>query len=174
GARTIDADLIARELSEPGRPAYEQIKLAFGGQYFTEDGALNRRLLAERVFSHGESLALLNEITHPLIMKEVEERIIALKSEGAGLIVVEAALLPEIGLGGMADEIWLVEAPAEAKLARVCRRDGLSLEEAALRLNAQMTEAQMRPLARRVISNNGSVERLKEIVTALYKELLAP
>ncbi|MCL2817766.1 MAG: dephospho-CoA kinase, partial [Clostridiales bacterium] len=113
GARAVDADLIARELAEPGRPAYEQIKLAFGGQFFTEDGALNRRLLAERVFSHNESLSLLNEIIRPLIMKEAEERVLALKNEGAGLIVVEAALLPEIGPGWLADEIWLVEAPAE-------------------------------------------------------------
>ncbi|MCL2678238.1 MAG: dephospho-CoA kinase [Clostridiales bacterium] len=173
GAQAIDADLIAKELSEPGRPAYEQIKLAFGSRYFAQDGALERRFLGELVFSRREARLLLNEIMHPLILREAGERLQALKKAGAGLIVVEAALLPEIGLGGLADEVWLVEAPDEEKIARVCQRDGLNPEEAARRLDTQMTEAQTRPLAKRIINNSGSVEQLREIVTSLFNELSA-
>jgi len=85
--------------------------------------------------------------------------------------VIEAALLLEIGLEKLTDEVWLVEAPMEDKLERIYRRDGLSLREATLRLSAQMSDEEMRPFAQRIINNNGSVECLREKVIGFYEEL---
>ncbi|MGB3932470.1 MAG: dephospho-CoA kinase, partial [bacterium] len=82
GLPIVDADLIAREVVEPGKPAYREIVQTFGGEILQADGTLNRKLLGKLVFGDPARLQTLNQITHPRIREEIEGRLQALRDKG--------------------------------------------------------------------------------------------
>ena len=173
GAVVIDADALARQVVEPGRPAYEEIRTAFGPDYLLPEGALDRQALAKLVFSDEEARRRLNEITHPRIREEAERLIAQYRAEGRELIVLEAALLIGSGFTDMLDEIWLITAPAEQIYDRLAKRDGLSEGEIASRLSSQLPPEIQAAAAHRVIVNDGSAQNLREKLTAFFRRCVA-
>lgn len=172
GARIIDTDKIAREIVKPGEPAWEQIKLTFGPQYLKFDGSIDRRALGNLIFSDATAREKLNAITHPLIKKEIADRIVVYrKQEPSGVIVIEAPLLLEAGMQPMVDEIWVVTAPEEMRLKRLMARDNLSREEALQRLKSQLPEEERLKYATRVIDTSKDIATTTAIVKAIWQEL---
>ncbi len=166
GARVIDADRIAREISEAGKAGALAIREAFGESFFLEDGTLDRHKLGEHVFSRPEELARLNAVLHPLVIREVKERIAA----ADGTVVLDCALLIDVGLDALVQEVWLVAAGGDSKIERIKARDNINHEHAQNRLNSQLDERELRRHADVVIENDGTVDQLRERVRERFYE----
>lgn len=171
GVPVVDADQIARELVEPGRPALEEIALRFPA-VIGPGGTLERKALAARVFANPEELRALNAILHPRIAQESAARMAALADAGHPVAVYEAALIVENRLHLDLDGLIVVTAPAEAQLARLRLRDGMSEAEAKARIAAQLPEAEKTRLATVVIDNRGSKAELAAQVDRLLETRL--
>jgi dephospho-CoA kinase len=154
GVPVVDADLIAREVVMPGRPALREIEKRFPG-VVAPDGALDRKALAARVFNDASERAALNAIIHPRIAEEMGRRMSALAGAGRPFAVYEAALIVENGLHHGLDGLIVVTAPEKAQIERLRRRDGMSEEEARARIAAQLPAAEKVRQATFVIQNHG-------------------
>ena len=173
GAIIIDADAIAREIVEIGTATWEKIRDEFGKEYLQADGSLNRRKLGKLVFSDKNALKKLNEITHPAIRKCIMCRLEELKTQDyKGVVVVDAALLLDVGWDDLIDEVWVVDAPLKTRLSRLMDRDGLSREEALNRINSQMTQERKNEKADRIIKNEFNIDHLEKQVELAWEHTL--
>ncbi len=172
GAVVVDADVIAREIVEPGQPAWEEIREAFGPGVIGADGRLRRTQLAEIVFSDAEALARLNSITHPRIAARSAE-LLASAPSGA-VVVYDMPLLVEQGPGALGgwDAIVVVDASDDLRLARLMDR-GMDREDAERRIRAQATREERLAIADHVVDNSGDPQDLARSVDALWRELIA-
>jgi len=167
GSALVDADQIAREIVEPGRPALLAIVEAFGSEVLTKDGALDRKKLGEMVFADHEQRKKLEAILHPEIRELMKHRIEELEQRNPEqLIVADIPLLYESGLQSMFKEIIVVYVPRELQIQRLMSRDGLSVDLAEQRLLAQMPIEQKRELADWIIDNSGTSEQTENQVIA--------
>jgi dephospho-CoA kinase len=171
GVPVVDADRIAREVVEPGRPALREIGERFPGSV-GPDGALDRKALAARVFADPGELAALNAIIHPRIAEEVAMRMADLAEEGHPLAVYEAALIVENNLQDGLDGLIVVTAPPDAQLMRLQLRDGMTEAEARARIAAQLPQAEKAKLATVVIENHGSEADLEAQVDRVLRSHL--
>ena len=161
GATIIDADIIAREIVEPGEKAWEEIRAFFPDTVINKDLTLNRKELGRIVFNDPEKRKLLNKITHPQIINKTKELIAKYKTDpNIPLIVVDAPLLIETGMEKMVDEVWVIDVKPEVQLRRLIDRDGISQEEAEKRINSQMSTQEKLKYADRVINGNLPLEEM--------------
>lgn len=172
GAVLVDADVIAREIVEPGRPALGALVDRFGGAILQADGSLDRQALADLAFSTDEGKQALNDITWPAIRDEMQRQVDAAPDDC--VVVVDAALLLEssFGLEGGYEQVVVVEAPIDVRLDRLEAR-GLRRDDAARRIAAQMSDEERREHATFVIDNAGSVDDLEPQIDALWTMLTA-
>ena len=127
GIKVIDADVIARQVVEPGTPALQAIADHFGPQMIAPDGTLNRRLLREKIFAQVEEKAWLNALLHPLIQQETRRQMQAATSPYLLWVV---PLLVENRLSSQADRVLVVDVPKETQIERTMLRDKVSREHA--------------------------------------------
>lgn len=175
GAFIIDADLIARRIVETGMDAYNEIVSEFGQGIVRPDGSLDRKALGRIVFSDRERLAALNRITHPRIIEEIEGDLAVIRqAHPEAIIVVDAALIIELGLHRKMDRMVVVYSDEERCVDRMMRRDGLSETEARERLSAQMPLKEKLAYADYIIGNSGdmaeTIWRAREVFDALASE----
>lgn len=172
GAVVVDADAIAREIVEPGQPAWEEIREAFGPGVIDADGRLRRTQLAEIVFSDAEALARLNAITHPRIAARSAE-LLASAPSGA-VVVYDMPLLVEQGPAALTgwDAIVVVDCSDDLRMGRLVAR-GLSAQDAEGRMRSQATREERLAVADHVIDNSGDLEALTRSVDALWTSLTA-
>jgi dephospho-CoA kinase len=170
GVPVIDSDLIARELVQPGEPAYAEIVQAFSEDILTADGELDRPRMRERIFSDAASRKRLESILHPAIAERARERIRATRAPYCILVV---PLLAETGFFSWADRVLLVDADEDAQVRRLTARDGVSRQQAEAALRAQAGRAERQALADDVIDNSGPIEQLDEAVRRLHADYLA-
>jgi dephospho-CoA kinase len=167
GVPVIDADLLAREVVQPGQPALSEIAARFGPNVLNPDGSLDRKALGTRVFANADERAALNAIVHPRIAQASAQRIAALADAGHQAAVYEAALIVENGLDKGMDGLIVVDVPEELQLARLRARDGLTEPEARARLAAQLPAAVKRERATFLIENRGDLADLDAQVAKL-------
>lgn len=170
GVPVLDADAIARELTEPGSPALAEIFEGLGVQFRALDGTLDRRALREFVFDDPEARRRLESILHPRIRKLLEER--AALAQGP-YVVVAVPLLTEVGRYRWMDVVVVVDVPREIQRARLLARDGVDAQLAERMLEAQATRAQRLAIADYVIANDGTLADLDAAVDALHAQLLS-
>jgi len=170
GIPVVDADQVAREVVEPGRPALREIASRFPGTLLP-DGSLDRKALAARVFADPADREALNRIVHPRIAEEVAGRMAALAAAGEKIAVYEAALIVENGLQQGLDGLIVVSAPPETQIARLRLREGMSEGEARARIASQLTQVEKARHATVVIDNSGSEAELSEKVERLVSRL---
>lgn len=166
-AEVIDADKVVRELSVPGTKYLDAIKEKFGESVFLEDGTLNRKALAEKIYNSKEDLEVLNGLTFKYVVEEIKFRIEESKSE---IIVLDAPLLFESGLDENCTAVIGLTAPFELKVERIVKRDGISEETAYSRINIQAKDEFYLNKADVVIKNNNQDEledKLKEALRIL-------
>lgn len=170
GAEIINADVIGHQVIRPGLPGYLEILEAFGDSILEEDGAIDRKKLGAVVFACPEKLKLLNRITHPRIFSEIA-KLLKTRREQAfkRVVVVEAALLFEIGLDALVDEIWIIQADPEVRVKRIMERDGLTEEEAWERVQSQVSSWRRIADADRVVYNNSDVEKLFRDILEIWE-----
>jgi len=172
GGQLIDADVLAREVVKPGRPALQQIVDAFGKDMLRPDGTLDRDRLGKAVFGDAKKRARLNAIVHPDVAVEQERRCreIAAKTPHA-VVIYDAALLIEANAHPRMDRLIIVTADEQTQLARLQARDHLSAEEARARIAAQMPLAEKIKLADYVIDGTLPPEKLRAEVRRIYEDL---
>lgn len=170
GVPVIDADLLARDLVEPGSPALAEIVEAFGTEVLSQDGGLNRRALRQRVFGDGVARKRLEAILHPRIRVEMQQRLAALDAPYALLVV---PLLLETGQSDLADRILVVDLPPELQEERAGLRDGQSRENIRSIMAAQCSRRQRLAAADDVIDNGGTPQRLEAQVDAMHRRYMS-
>ena len=172
GALVADADVIAREILEPGRPALVQVAARFGDDLIREDGTLDRAGLARRVFAGegaDERVAALNAITHPAIERRAWE-ILSVAPAGS-IAVYDIPLLVEGDYADRFDAVVIVDAPVEQRVARLEGR-GVPPEDARARIRAQASSDQRRVIAHVWIDNCGSADDLAQVCTQVWERWL--
>ncbi|HRU41016.1 MAG TPA: dephospho-CoA kinase [Candidatus Diapherotrites archaeon] len=171
GAAVIDADLLARDVVRKGEIAYNKIVQCFGEDILLPGGDIDRKKLGNIVFSDKEKLALLNSITHPEIINRMKERIQELKAEGAKVIVVDAAILIEMGLHKYVDSVWVVTVDRETQIKRLIERDKFEYREAENRINSQFTNEVRKKYADVVIDNSKPIEEVEKGLEELWNSI---
>ncbi|WP_341877044.1 dephospho-CoA kinase [Defluviitalea saccharophila] len=170
----IDADKIGHQIILKGKPAYEDIVQYFGRGILREDGEINRKFLGEIVFSNKDSLNILNQITHPRIKEEIFRKIKQIKESRSSYnyIVIDAALLIEIQLHKIVDEVWAVYTEEEKRIQRIMKRDGLDIKQAENRIKSQMPWEAMKRYADRIIDNSKDQDfTLKQLECILSEDI---
>jgi dephospho-CoA kinase len=170
GAVVVDADLIAREVVEPGTPGLAAVVEAFGTDVLAADGSLDRPALAAVVFADPAARRRLDGIVHPLVRARASE-LEAAAPPGA-VVVHDVPLLVETGRAGRFDLVLVVAADVETRVARLVRR-GLTEDDARARIAAQATDEQRRAVADVVLDNSGTPEQLAAQVDRFWRERVA-
>lgn len=168
GASVLDADKIGHETYRKGTEGHRAVVERFGAGVVDDDGGIRRSRLAEIVFSDPEALASLNAIVHPLMRRTLEGVLCDLRKSGAGISVVEAAILLEAGWDDLVDEVWVVDASDEAVGERLRTRFGGNDEAILARVRSQMARSDRLAASDEVILNDGSLDELRGQVERLY------
>ncbi|MEW6145550.1 MAG: dephospho-CoA kinase [Thermodesulfobacteriota bacterium] len=172
GARIIDADDVARAVVEPGEPAWKDVADVFGKEVLDPDGRINRKKLAEIVFSDEAMRGRLNDITHPRIKERIRDLLREYEEEGASIAMIEATLIVERGgLRSLFDGLIVVTADEETQIERLIRDKGYTREEAVSRLKAQMPAEEKIKHADYVIDNSGSLDDTRAQVEAVWEKI---
>ncbi|MGE6137556.1 dephospho-CoA kinase [Aeromonas rivipollensis] len=171
GIEVVDADLIAREVVEPGTPALAAIASHFGPGILDEQGRLDRRALRERIFSEPAAKSWLNALLHPIIRSEMLRQCAAANSPYCLLVV---PLLVENRLTEQADRVLVIDVDEATQIERTCRRDGVSREQAQAILASQASRSERLAMADDVLDNqSGTTETIRERILALHETYLA-
>nr|WP_296970688.1 dephospho-CoA kinase [Tepidanaerobacter sp. EBM-38] len=173
GAAIIDADEIAKETMSKGKPVWVSVINHFGEQILNDDKSdIDRKKLADIVFSDRVQLEALNSLTHPEILKEIKKQLENYKKAGRKVIVIDAALLLESGLDTLVDEVWLVVVDEKTQLERlVMREKDMDFAQALNRIKSQMPLKEKLKYANRVIDNNSSIEETREQIDEIWREI---
>lgn len=172
GATVVDADLVAREVVEPGEPALAEVLETFGPDVELPDGSLDRAALGRIVFTNPEALARLEAIVHPAVRPRILDHIANATRDGAPAMVVEAIKLVEGGLAALCDEVWLVVCDATAQRDRLAAR-GTDAADTDARIAAQSDIVdRLMPAATRVIDTSGALDATRAAVGDAYAEAL--
>ena len=177
GIFVSDADLIARQVVEPGQPALRAVVEHFGQDVLTADGRLDRAALRQRIFNGDDARRALEAILHPVIRARIEDECRAAPGPYA------VAMVPLLTEGGgrehypWLDRILLVDAPDSVRKARLMQRDGIDANLAQRMLDAQATRQQRLAIADDIVVNDGELSELREAIGELdrrYRVLAAP
>lgn len=172
GCFLIRADELGHEVLAPGGEAYQSVVREFGREILDEEGRIDRRRLAARVFADPPSLARLNALVHPPVVRREEQLLAEFAArEPKGISVVEGAILIETGSYHRFDRLILVTCSEEQQLRRAMHRDGVSEDEVRARLRRQMPLEEKRKFAHFVIDTSGEKENTLRQVHAVFEEL---
>lgn len=172
GARLIDADAVAREVVEPGRPAFADIVAHFGQEVVAADGGLDRAALGRVVFADQDKRALLNRLTHPRVTEEIAARLARLAGF-PGVVVVDVPLLVEAGIDRGYAAVVVVATQPGTQLERLVAQRGMEEGDARARIAAQAPLADKLARATHVIWNEGTLEELRARTDEVFDELTA-
>lgn len=167
----IDLDQIAHELMIKGNASYKVIVAYFGKEILADNGEIDRKKLGAIVFNDKNQLKRLNELTHPLILNNMEEKITQYQNQAEPLVVLDIPLLFEDSLTHYCDATLLITAPFQLELDRLMARNNLSEEDAQKRIASQMPLSDKEKLADYVIENTGTVNDLENNLSSLLEEI---
>ena len=166
----VDADLIAREVVEPGKDAYQDIVATFGEKILQNDKTLDRKVLGNLVFNDVAKRKQLNAIIHPAIRKEMVRQRDEWVRNGKECVVLDIPLLYESGLTHYVDKVIVVYVDPEIQLQRIMDRDQSTEEEAKSRINSQIPVSEKAKKADAVIDNNRSKEESYRQLKAILED----
>ena len=172
GAHIIDADLLAREVVEPGTPALAEIVERWGRDILAPGGRLNRAALGRIVFADRSEREALNAIVHPRVEALRRQRVADARARGDRVIICDIPLLFEKGLDGAFDAVILVDASRSTRRARLMELRALSADAADQMIEAQMSAEQKRDGADYIIENNGTPAALGIRVDDVWQSLI--
>lgn len=165
GISVVDADIVAREVVEPGQPALQAIQQAFGDWVLLEDGNLDRRALREHIFQFPQARQTLEKITHPAIRQSIIQQ---LQQAESPYVILVSPLLFETNQHQLTHHTLLVDADEQTQLQRASQRDGQSEEQIRKIIAAQMPRAQKQQLANDIVVNDGLLEHLHQQLKPLH------
>jgi dephospho-CoA kinase len=171
GAYLIDADVVAREVVEPESPGLRAIVDHFGPTILTAGGQLDRAALADVVFHNAGKLEVLNSIVHPLVRRQIDQRLDELRPT-ADFVLLSVPLMIESGHYRY-DWLIAVDVPEEVAVARLVSQRGWTAEQAWSRVRSQTSRDERRRVANDVLDNSGSLEQLNDRVEQLWSMITA-
>ena len=169
GIEIVDADIVAREVVEPGTDGLKAITNRFGEQILDDLGNLNRSKLRDVIFSQPEQKEWLNNLLHPMIRREMLKQLDDVQSAYALLVI---PLMVENGLQSLADKVLVVDVDKETQLQRTVVRDKVNQSQVEAILASQATREQRLAIADYVIKNNATNEKLLPQITELHQKFL--
>jgi dephospho-CoA kinase len=173
GAHLIDADQLGRDALQPGQPAWHSVVDQFGDEILVAGSMeIDRRRLAEVVFAHPAKLAALNAIVHPVIFKGIAECLEQLRSSDE-IVVLDAALIVETGLGGAVDVIVVVDSELDARRDRMTRNRAMTAVQFDARVASQASREELLERADIVVRNDGDLSNLADEANRVWAELVA-
>lgn len=174
GAIVIDADKLGHDALRPGEPAWHSVVGQFGEEVLAANGLdIDRKVLGRIVFGDPGKLAALNAIVHPVIGRSLADALEPLRGTDE-VVVVDAALIVEMGLAEILDKLIVVTAPRGSRAERLRRDRGMSEKDVAARLLAQAPEEELVRRADIVIENRGSREALAREADRVWEGLRGP
>ncbi|MFM7679675.1 MAG: dephospho-CoA kinase [Roseiflexaceae bacterium] len=174
GAFVIDADAVTRLLQQPGHPVLATIVDAFGEQILHPDGQLNRKALADIVFSDTQQLRRLEAIVHPAVRQHVHDWLAQIPNGNVHtphIVVIDAIKLIENGWPAVCDEVWVVTCSRETQIARLMQTRNMSRADALMRIDAQSPQATKIAAADVVIHNDGTLADTQQYVAAQWHRI---
>lgn len=171
GCRIIDADRIAHQVMEEGRPVWQKVVDRFGEGILLPDRSINRKKLGDAVFNDSGLRSWLNDITHPVIREEIYRQMEKARQEGCDIVVLDIPLLIEAGWQETVDELWVVYVSRENQIKRLMARNGITREQALQRIDAQMSLEEKRNYADILIDNNTDKDTMKQRVLGAWLNL---
>ncbi len=169
GAYIFNADEVAKNTLQQNTDVQDKISDAFGPG-IVKDGKVDTQKLAKVAFSSEENQTILNNIVHPIVIEEFENKCNEVKNKEE-LFVVDAPLIFESGFDAHLDHTVVIYTTFKHRMERSLRGGNISRDEVLRRMELQMPEEEKRELASYVIENNGSIEELKKRMYEIYDEL---
>lgn len=169
GVPVIDADVIAREVVEPGNPVFDAVVKAFGNQVVDAGGQLNRKELGNIIFENPELKSRLENILHPKIHTEILHQLEQLSSPYS---VVDIPLLAESERSYPLDRVLVIDLPEEMQIARTMKRGKQSMEQIKRIIELQASRQERRTIADDIIDNSGTPEALRNNIDLLHQKYL--
>ena len=160
GMPIVDMDLISRQVVEPGKPGLDAVVHAFGADYLTPEGTLNRTKLGRWIFADPAERKKLDTLLWPFMSAEIDAQVKRCCDLGSHFCVIDSALLIETGLYRGCDRIIVVDCDQETQIDRLMARNNLSRIEALQRINAQIDPQTRRNQATWIIDNRGPLRNL--------------
>jgi dephospho-CoA kinase len=169
GVPTLNADEVARDLVEPGAPAYDEMVQHFGKEICLPDGQLNRALLREKIFQNPSEKRWLEALLHPLIRQTLQQRVEAIKQQTPppSKIVIEIPLLAETGKPDFIDQVWVVDCEPDTQLKRASQRDGQTPDAIHKIIQQQANRQNRLAMADEVLNSEQTLDQLKQQVQTL-------
>lgn len=165
GIKVVDADIVAREVVQPGTPALQEISRHFGSEILQEDGQLNRAALRKIIFSDASQRTWLEQLLHPIIRASIINQ---LNEASCYYSILASPLLLETDQHELCDRIIVVDCSEEQQLERSCRRDANSAEQIKRIISTQMPRQERLAKADYIIDNSNTVETLNTQVEQLH------
>ena len=173
GALVLRTDDIARELMEPGEVCYEPVRALFGREIVREDGTFDRAAIAARVFADGELLEKLNAVTHPAVLRRVNELVHEAEAQKKALVCVESALFVDERGNKKGNEtyreLWYVYTGEAVRRARLKADRGYSDEKITAVMASQVPDEVLRRCCDVVIDNSGDFADTKKQIDSLLR-----
>jgi len=169
GIDIIDADLIARQLVEPGQDCLDKIIQTFGKKVLLNNGELDRQQLRQLIFSAPEAKQQLEAILHPKIQQQL---IIQSDNSSSPYCILSVPLLIEAKMTSMVNRVLVIEIAADEQLKRLCQRDNISHTQALDIVAAQSSPQQRTSIADNIIINNNSPAELNAKVQNMHEKYL--
>ncbi len=154
GILSIDTDTVSRQVTHPGTPCLEELRLYFGDTIITNDGTLDRSELAKIAFADKEKTLALNKITHKHILAECRKWLRLREAEGQFAAIVQAPLIYESGFNYHCDYVVAVLCDTATKLRRIYNRDGITEQDALARMSKQHNDRYFYNRADFTVNNN--------------------
>ena len=170
GASVVDADAIAHVLTAPAGTAIAPIRSAFGAEYITAEGALDRARMRELVFRDEVKKRLLESILHPLVRKGSDEMIAA--ARGAYVILMVPLLIESRAYRERCQRVLVIDCPEALQIERVVARSGISAAQVRAIMATQTTRSERLAAADDIIDNSGDQAALRRQVEALHLRYL--
>jgi dephospho-CoA kinase len=172
GAHIIDADELGRKALKPGRPAWHSVVDQFGDEILVPGTMdVDRKRLASIVFSDPNKLAALNAIVHPVILRGIADHLELLRNTDE-VVVIDAALLVDMGVKDLVDALIVVKASPDARRKRLITR-GMTAADIDARMAAQVSEEKLMERADIVVTNDRSLEHLSGEADRAWQEIQA-
>ena len=172
GAIIIDADAIARDVVKKDLPAWHEIVIKFGKEVLLPDGEIDRVRLGDIIFRDSSKKEILNKIVHPHVIQKVAELIEAIGKESPdSVVILDVPLLIEAGMDKGMEDVVIVYTPEDIQKKRLVERDGISDEEALLRIHSQMPIEKKREFATIIIDNSGTIAATKKRALEVFDSL---
>lgn len=170
GVSFVDADIVAREVVEPGEPALEQIAEHFGRSVLKPDGSLDRAGLRQQVFANSEERLWLEKLLHPIIRDRLTKQ---LRTAQGPYVLLVSPLLLETDQARLCEQVIVVDVTVETQVERTVRRDTNTTDQVERIIAAQMPREERLARADRVIDNSSPLERVVDQVREVHQGLLA-